>query len=43
MRGAVRDTPLSMAESRNDRIKLLLMKMHMLRLVIYVSSLNQKR
>lgn len=43
VRGAVRDTPLSMAESRNDRIKLLLMKMHMLRLVIYVSSLNQKR
>lgn len=43
VRGAVRGTPLSMAESRNDRIKLLLLKLHMLRTVIYVSDLNRKR
>lgn len=43
VRSAVRDTPLSMAESRNDKIKLLLLKLRMFRTVIYVSSLNQKK
>lgn len=42
VRRAVRDTPLKAAESRNDKIKLLLLKIHLYRTVIYVSSLNQR-
>ena len=40
VRGAVRDTPLSMAYSRNDKIKLLLLKAHLYGLVMRLSAHN---
>ena len=40
VRGAVRDTPLSMAYSRNDKIKLLLLKAHWYGLVMRLSAHN---
>lgn len=39
---AVKDTPLPMAGSRNDMIKLILLKLHMYRTVILISQLNRK-
>lgn len=43
VRMSVRGTALSMAESRNDKIKLLLLKLHLYRTTVFVSSLSQKR
>ena len=43
VRAAVKETSLSVPQSRNDKIKLLLLKLKMYRTVIFVSALNQKR
>lgn len=40
VRQSVSDTPISMLASRNDKIKLLLIKLRMYRTVIYISALN---
>lgn len=42
VREAVFKTSLKRAKSRNDKIKLFLLKMHMYKTVIYISGLNQK-
>lgn len=42
VRRAVRDTSIDDAESRNDKIKLMLLKLHMYRAVVYISGLNRK-
>ena len=43
LRKAVSETPLSMMYSRNDRIKLALLKMHMYSLALAVSRRNNRR
>ena len=43
LRTAVSETPLSMMYSRNDRIKLALLKMHMYSLALAVSRRNNRR
>ncbi len=42
VRTAVKETSLSAAQSRNDKIKLLLLKLKMYRIVIFVSALNRR-
>lgn len=42
VRMSVKGTALSVAESRNDKIKLLLLKLHMYRAVIFVSGIKNR-
>lgn len=41
VRDAVQNTPLAMAHSRNDKVKLLLLKLHLYRLTMLLSSMNR--
>lgn len=43
VRNSVQSTPVSMSKSRNDKIKLVLLKLHLYCTVTYISGLNQKR
>lgn len=42
VRDSVRHTPLQAMDSRNDRIKLLLLKLHLYRMVLALSDANQR-
>ena len=43
VRTSVKDTPLSMCRSRNDKIKLFLLKWHRYGTVVLLSGLNRKK
>lgn len=43
VRTAVRSTPLHAMQSRNDRVKLLLLKLRLYRTVLMLSGVNQRK